>query len=198
LEYPYTKKDLLQHPQKYQHSIFEGKSFIFSYLNLRKKINKKIKNNTTIVSVSDTVNSLSSLNHTTAITKTNSFVTEEFLTNFLKNNKIKENEIQILEKLLKIFEINKKIYSSYNFKLNEHSNDFSLLRNYVLFSLICIKLFQMNENLKYLNTILKLNDIICSKINSVVDNNDLSLIYNTIKFEIQQIEKLLKNNSVRL
>ena len=198
MEYPYTKKDLLQHPQKYQHSIFEGKSFIFSYLNLRKKINKKIKNNTTIVSVSDTVNSLSSLNHTTAITKTNSFVTEEFLTNFLKNNKIKENEIQILEKLLKIFEINKKIYSSYNFKLNEHSNDFSLLRNYVLFSLICIKLFQMNENLKYLNTILKLNDIICSKINSVVDNNDLSLIYNTIKFEIQQIEKLLKNNSVRL
>jgi|TARA_B110000196_G_scaffold62451_1_gene52100 hypothetical protein len=198
LKYGYTEKDLLDHPQKYQHSIFEGKSFISGYLNSRKNINKKIQNNATIISVSDTLDLLSIPYTETSIRKNDGFFTEEFLIDFLQDNKIKENKIQIIEKLLKIFEIKKKIYSTYDFRIDKHSNDFSSLRNYILFSIICNKIFQMNKNLKFFNTTLKVNDIICSKINSISDVNDLSLTYNAIKFELQQFEKLLEKNLVKI
>ena len=198
MKYGYTEKDLLDHPQKYQHSTFEGKSFISGYLNSRKNINKKIQNNATIISVSDTLDLLSIPYTETSIRKNDSFFTEEFLIGFLQDNRIKENKIQIIEKLLKIFEIKKKIYSAYDFRIDKHSNDFSSLRNYILFSIICNKIFQMNKNLKFFNTTLKVNDIICSKINSISDVNDLSLTYNAIKFELQQFEKLLEKNLVKI
>jgi hypothetical protein len=198
LKYGYTEKDLLDHPQKYQHSIFEGKSFISAYLNSRKNINKKIQNNATIISVSDTLDLLSIPYTETSIRKIDGFFTEEFLIDFLQDNRIQKNKIQIIEKLLKIFEIKKKIYSAYDFRIDKHSNDFSSLRNYILFSIICNKIFQMNKNLKFLNTTLKVNDIICSKINSISDVNDLSLTYNAIKFELQQFEKLLEKNLVKI
>ncbi len=198
MKYGYTEKDLLDHPQKYQHSIFEGKSFISAYLNSRKNINKKIQNNATIISVSDTLDLLSIPYTETSIRKIDGFFTEEFLIDFLQDNRIQKNKIQIIEKLLKIFEIKKKIYSAYDFRIDKHSNDFSSLRNYILFSIICNKIFQMNKNLKFLNTTLKVNDIICSKINSISDVNDLSLTYNAIKFELQQFEKLLEKNLVKI
>ncbi len=198
MKYGYTEKDLLDHPQKYQHSIFEGKSFISAYLNSRKNINKKIQNNATIISVSDTLDLLSIPYTETSIRKIDGFFTEEFLIDFLQDNRIQKNKIQIIEKLLKIIKIKKKIYSAYDFRIDKHSNDFSSLRNYILFSIICNKIFQMNKNLKFLNTTLKVNDIICSKINSISDVNDLSLTYNAIKFELQQFEKLLEKNLVKI
>lgn len=198
MKYDYTEKDLLQYPQKYQHSPFEGKLFISEYLKSRKKISEKIKDNINVTSIYDILD-LSPISYDEiSIKKIDIFVTEVFLIYFLKCTKTKKNEIKIIEKLLKFFEVKKKIYSEYNFKTNTHSEDFTQLRNYILFSLACGKIFKMNKNLKFFNTILKLNDIICSKIDSISDVNDLSLTYNTITFELQQIEKLLKHNLVRL
>ena len=69
---------------------------------------------------------------------------------------------------------------------------FKQARNYILFSLICSKKFLVNNNLKFLNSLLKLNDTICSKINTISDTTDLLLIYYAINFELEYIKELIK------
>jgi hypothetical protein len=94
--------------------------------------------------------------------------------------------------LLKKFEIKKKIFAEYDYKLKENSTDFKILRNYILFAAICIQKFQDNNNLKFLNVLLKLNDIICSQIDSITDVNDLSLVYYVINLELEYVRDLIR------
>ena len=97
----------------------------------------------------------------------------------------------------KKFEIKKKIFTEYDYdfskydsKLKENSTDFKILRNYILFAAICIQKFQDNNNLKFLNVLLKLNDIICSQIDSISDAHDLSLVYHVINLELEYVSDL--------
>ena len=51
---------------------------------------------------------------------------------------------------------------------------------------------KFRNDLKFLNSLLKLNDIICSKINTISDPTDLLLIYYAINFELEYIKELIK------
>ena len=66
------------------------------------------------------------------------------------------------------------------------------MENYALFSLVCAKIYEQTKNLKFLNTILKLNDILSSRINFIDESVTLSLIYHAIHFELNFIDDLLK------
>ena len=108
-----------------------------------------------------------------------------------------QQETRIIMALLKKFEIKKKIFTEYDYdfskydsKLKENSTDFKILRNYILFAAICIQKFQDNNNLKFLNVLLKLNDIICSQIDSISDEHDLSLVYHVINLELEYVSDL--------
>ena len=82
------------------------------------------------------------------------------MSTFLNKSQLTSNDKIILSKLVKSFEIKKKIFTEYDFNKNTFSIDYKNLRNYILFSLLCGKEFKNSRNLKYLNTALKLNDII--------------------------------------
>ena len=55
MEYSYANTDLLEFPQKYQMTPFEGREFLSSYEKNRQKILDKIKNNQTVNSLSHTL-----------------------------------------------------------------------------------------------------------------------------------------------
>ena len=63
---------------------------------------------------------------------------------------------------------------------------------FIYLSLFLYKKFLVNNDLKFLNSLLKLNDIICSKINTISDPTDLLLIYYAINFELEYIKELIK------
>lgn len=188
--YRYTESDLLKFPQKYQRTPFEGIEFINNYKNSRRVILEDIKSKIDVGEISDEIRILSL--ELDKKSEGDNILTKEFLLKCL-SQKEKNDEIDnLINKLLKKFEINKKIFSEYDFRKNKQSEDFEDMQNYILFALICTTKFHNTKNLKFLNTLLKLNDIICSRINSITTSSERSLVFHVLSFELSYIEELLK------
>ena len=195
MEYSYTNADLLEFPQKYQMTPFEGREFLSSYEKNRQKILDKIKNNQTVNSLSHTLKLLQKQFLIDIKSDQKIFVTSNQLSSILlrlQHQKETQQETKFIMALLKKFEIKKRIFSEYDHELKENSTDFKILTNYILLAAICAKKFQDNSNPKFLNTLLKLNDTICSQIDSINDVNNLSLIYYIINLELEYIHDLIR------
>ena len=195
MEYSYTNTDLLEFPQKYQMTPFEGREFLSSYEKNRQKILDKIKNNQTVNSLSHTLKLLQKQFLIDIKSDQKIFVTGNQLSSILlrlQHQKETQQETKFIMALLKKFEIKKRIFSEYDHELKENSTDFKILTNYILLAAICAKKFQDNSNPKFLNTLLKLNDTICSQIDSINDVNNLSLIYYIINLELEYIRDLIR------
>ena len=195
MEYSYTNTDLLEFPQKYQMTPFEGKEFLSSYEKTRQKILDKIKNNQTVNSLSHTLKLLQKQFLIDIKSDQKIFVTSNQLSSILlrlQHQKETQQETKFIMALLKKFEIKKRIFSEYDHELKENSTDFKILTNYILLAAICAKKFQDNSNPKFLNVLLKLNDTICSQIDSINDVNNLSLIYYIINLELEYIRDLIR------
>ena len=191
LKYPYTQNDLLKFPEKYQHSEFQGIEFLSTFKQSREDISIHISKNISILQLSEIYPSLSE-SRALFIQKDMYHETSTLLISCLINDDYLYDKKAILEKILKNFEINKKIFSNYEFFPFNHSENFSSIENYALFSLICAKIYDKSKNLKFLNTILKLNDILSSRINSIDESITLSLVYHAINYELNFIDDLLK------
>ena len=195
MEYSYANADLLEFPQKYQMTPFEGREFLSSYEKNRQKILDKIKNNQTVNSLSHTLILLQKQFLIDIKSDQKIFVTSNQLSSILlrlQHQKETQQETKFIMALLKKFEIKKRIFSEYDHELKENSTDFKILTNYILLAAICAKKFQDNSNPKFLNTLLKLNDTICSQIDSINDVNNLSLIYYIINLELEYIRDLIR------
>lgn len=195
MEYSYANTDLLEFPQKYQMTPFEGREFLSSYEKTRQKILDKIKNNQTVNSLSHTLKLLQKQFLIDIKSDQKIFVTSNQLSSILlrlQHQKETQQETKFIMALLKKFEIKKRIFSEYDHELKENSTDFKILTNYILLAAICAKKFQDNGNPKFLNTLLKLNDTICSQIDSINDVNNLSLIYYIINLELEYIRDLIR------
>ena len=195
MEYSYTNADLLEFPQKYQMTPFEGREFLSSYEKNRQKILDKIKNNQTVNSLSHTLKLLQKQFLIDIKSDQKIFVTSNQLSSILlrlQHQKETQQETKFIMALLKKFEIKKRIFSEYDHELKENSTDFKILTNYILLAAICAKKFQDNSNPKFLNVLLKLNDTICSQINSINDVNNLSLIYYIINLELEYVRDLIR------
>ena len=195
MEYSYANADLLEFPQKYQMTPFEGREFLSSYEKNRQKILDKIKNNQTVNSLSHTLKLLQKQFLIDIKSDQKIFVTSNQLSSILlrlQHQKETQQETKFIMALLKKFEIKKRIFSEYDHELKENSTDFKILTNYILLAAICAKKFQDNSNPKFLSTLLKLNDTICSQIDSINDVNNLSLIYYIINLELEYIRDLIR------
>ena len=159
MKYPYTQNDLLKFPEKYQHSEFQGIEFLSTFKQSREDISIHISKNKSILQLLDVFTYLSE-SRTLFVQNDLCHETSILLISCLMKDDYLNDKKVILEKILKNFEINKKIFSNYEFFPFNHSENFSSIENYALFSLICAKIYDKSKNLKFLNTILKLNDIL--------------------------------------
>jgi len=193
LNYIYSKGDLLETSQKYQLSPFHGSDFLNSYKIERESILNKLDTKIARkIILSELIKILLPPENIISEKQITKFVTETLLITFLNKLQLTPSDKTILSKLLKSFEIKKKIFTEYDFNQNTFSTDYKNLRNYILFSLLCSKEFKESQNLKFLNTVLKLNDIISSKINHISNNYDLLLAFNAIDLELLAINTLNK------
>lgn len=201
MKYTYTEIDLLKSPQKYQQSEFHGKEFLLAFRHSRENIQNSISKRIPIEQATFYGGLSSGQEIDEAVNlfdiKNSRYNTEVFLRYFLKNY-TEHNMPKFIEKLLKSFEVNKKIFSDYDSKTLNHSENFSIMLNYALFSIVCAKIFETTKNLKFLNTLLKLNDILCSRINSIDDSVTLLYIYHAISYELDFVNDLLKNKGINL
>jgi len=198
--YPYSSENLIENPQKYQMSPFEGKDFLSSYLNSRKKIIQILEKNkkNSYDEILDQFKKFTDVNFESF---SETIILEKFLSflicNLFEMNK-DEKTNEYVDLLLKKFEIKKRIFNFYNSEFKEEPNDYYNLRNYILLSIICIFRYINSKNLKYLNTTLKINDTICSQINKINNQIDSSLLNFILKSEIEQISNLCSKKGVEI
>ena len=194
IPYQYIQNDLLTTPQKYQISSYEGPGFLTSYQFSRRKIITELKKMPDFISYSDNLFSSQHVSDACMIIKKNKFSTNELYRSIvieLINNTRNIQVIPIIDKFLKKFEIRKKIFLHYDDEFNKVGDEFKEIQNYILLSFMCLIRYQVTSDLKYLNTFLKLNDMICSVKNLIVNKTDISLFHYLLTSEMKCILKLL-------
>jgi len=128
----------------------------------------------------------------------NEIYSEKILISLLNSqlNKVDEILIKIwLDLLVQRFEVTKKVYESYpvNFRKGEGRND--IVRLYWLFALSLILFYCATKNIKYLNTLLKVTDLLCSldekSFNQNIPPQGLSLILLVEIFSVKSLSKTI-------
>ena len=191
--YQYIQNNLLSTPQNYQMSSYDGTDFLISYQFSRKKIITELEKMPNFTLYSDNFFSSQDILDTSIIIK-NKFSTNELYHSIiieLIHNKKNTKLIPIIDKFLKKFEIRKKIFLNYDEEFNIIGDEFKEIQNYILLSFICLIRYQTTTDLKYLNTFLKLNDLICSAKNLIVKKIDISLFHYLLTSEMKCTSKLL-------
>lgn len=193
-EYGYTANNLLHSPEKYQYSQMIGKSFFTLFENDRKNcidfLKKRFRR----------INQKNSLNTTLTLTPyldNNNLVLKSFLIFLYLSSPEELNQYQsTVEILLKRFEVGKKLYLTYDTKeIRKSSSSYDELLNYSLFSLLLQKYYSLTSNaqkkLIFLNTILKVNDIISSIKSDYLFGHEIYYAIKAIKGELHITENYL-------
>ena len=118
------------------------------------------------------------------------FELRRILLHIIKNNKDTKINAKF-EMYLKKFEINKRLYDKYDDN-EKNSTRYDIIENYILLSVISILKFKKTENLKFLNTALKLNDIICSEFKNMVKEDYNKLFKFSLESEMSIITRFMK------
>ena len=195
-QYRYSKNNLLEFPQKYSLTEFQGKKFLIDYKNERIRILDNIKPQTLDENLDVSIKNLKMIKELKEISQ---FETENLLTFFLqqlRKSKINKKLESIFFRLIKEFEDKKKIFTIYDSNCKESSKTYDNLTNYLLLSIICIHYYERSKNLKFLNTVLKLNDTIISQFNNITNNTNLSLLHYSIISELENINNLIQKKGL--
>ncbi len=201
IPYQYVQNNLLTTPQNYQMSSYEGPDFLISYQSSRRKIIAELEKMPDFISYSDNFFSSQDVSDVCVIIKKNKFPTNELYHSIIMeliNNPKNTQIIPIIDKFLKKFEIRKKIFLNYDDEFNMVGDEFKEIQNYILLSFMCLIRYQDTSDLQYLNTFLKLNDLICSAKNLIVNKIDISLFHYLLTSEMKYILKLLDELNIWL
>ena len=107
--------------------------------------------------------------------------------NIQKDKRIKEYIYKWLSILVKKYEVARKI----------DSNNYKHLEGYILFGTNLAIFYKHSHNLKFLNALLKLNDVLCT-INTKVAKNLTPLLYFAINTELEEIKILFNKKGLKI
>ena len=205
-KYPYFGR--LENPQTYQYSKFMGVKFITSYKLSRLETIKSLNLNQKLLGniIPDYIKEFGHYNREILIRKiSKESDTKNILSlllfmqsNFRNKDDVIQKEVyKWLSIYIKKYEISKKIFSKYDHNMKRIGKNYKDLDNYVLLS-INIALFCKNlHNLKFTNTLLKINDMLCS-MREEITQKLIPLFYLSIKIELEEIEKLFNKKGLEI
>ena len=197
--YKYTENNLLENPETYFYSKFMGLPFLKSYFLKRREKLLEFKNKLPDDYISNNLENItiSKLKENCKSKKSNlSINTFHFLLKKLNEKRIIDNDI-ILNRIIQKFEVSKKINDLYSIDELKPIGNNKNIDIYILFGVLLINFYKMNKKLKYLNSILKLSDILCS----LPNNTSFSFVYGSaliIENELNFVEEILSKNKINL
>ena len=154
ITYKYLNEDVFNNKINYSYSKFGGIEFLKSWEEKRDKcLDTLLKNNAE--------------SHKTEDDSNTNLQLERWL-----NNDVVFSELDKVHLLIKRFEVTKRIYEFYDADFRRINKDvtYDNLNLYINFGLVMVKLYDRYKHLQYLNSLLKLVDIICSRINELNQN----------------------------
>jgi len=138
----------------------------------------------TLLQENDTMNSLSLL----------LFMQSNFRNDY---NEIQKEIYNLLIIYLKKYEITKKIFSKYDLNMKKIGENYKDLDNYVLLSINLAIFYKNSQNLKFMNTLLKINDMLCA-MREEITQKLIPLFYLSIKIELEEIGKLFNKKGMEI
>ena len=190
MKYQYCNRDLLNEPEKYNFAIFQGEKFLESYLDSRFSIITKLKNS---IKINTTFTELISNICNQNLSKKNNIELENLLIETLRAKKMNSHKLDTnIDVFLKKYEIKKKLMSKYDTNFFEKNQDYKNLKNYLLLTLLCIIRYKETKNLRFLNTILKINDMSISQISKIHNQLNLTIFRYNLEYEIKFVKELCK------
>jgi hypothetical protein len=189
-EYPYAKNDLLNDPQKYSFSLFSGHIFVQSWLNHRKEQLSRLPSSRQPLQICGkkfTPTHTLDLLHATceAIRQPNGVDCEQ--------------SVYWLERLLKKFEVSKKVYNSYQATYPnspQFNSSYTCLHLYLKLAECFVLAFKKWNQVQYLNAFIKIQDTIISQKNNLTILEKSHLAW-TIEQELGVIGQLLESKGLK-
>ena len=181
--YEYTDTNRLQQPHKYMYTPYQGDAFINFYLTDRYLNIKRFESwasvedldgidrylcDASVLFLEGNSHSLvyESLKSISFFDKTHTVSSEELLLSLLGSQLSNTEDARFkywVDFLVQRFEVTKKIYHIYpSSNLRKGSGGAENVRVYWLFSLLLTLYYSDTQNMQYLSTNLKINDLICS------------------------------------
>lgn len=102
---------------------------------------------------------------------------------------------KIFNIIQKKFEVSKKLYKKYDKHGNPLTEDYFSLKNYIQLSAKCCLAYQESMNLIFLNTTLKLNDLLLSMYEQIPDKSR-QLFGAVLKIELESIQNICDKKGV--
>lgn len=174
-DYEYASGDLLSSPNTYFYSSTEGDDFLDAYL----------------LSRSTVINEIDVAPHS-------SQHLAQFHNRFLMECRVPKNSHEYdvcgskFETLLKRFAVTKKIWAEYGPNARPtRSASFETLRNYIEFGFIVVEWFEETKDLRYLNALLQVNDILQAH-KRALSQEELVWTVVLLKVEVSEIMSILK------
>lgn len=214
--YEYTNTNRLQNPHKYMYTTYQGSAFISLYLKDREAHARRFELQELTQELSEidlylcdsslslikenccslVHESIKSINN---FDKRTSIITEELLMSLIgcqfSNNQDKRHKDWI-DFLVQRFEVTKKLYEIYystNLRKGDGRNE--KVRLYWLFSLLLTLQYTKTSNIKYLSTLLKVNDLICSLDDNILKEIPKRGLLLALLKEMEIVSKLSKNTN---
>ena len=218
--YQYTASNLIENPTHYMYSSFEGLSFIEEFKKSRKYFleHSIIPNLDVRYDLNPFMNKIhSSLSayltsppkdfelldlsqEVPEVDMEDTIITENLINYLISSSlsPIKNNNHHLENRFIQKFEVTKKIYDSYEKNMGKGMGDYTNQYLYIVFSIFLSSKYLINENLKLLNTILKVNDIIASVGNTKqFATYPYQLVNLSFNLEIKFLEKLIYDSGIK-
>lgn len=163
----YVNHDPLESPNTYMYTQFHGKDFIDEYFSSRKSMANTSDQTLIPLSLDKIIASLPLTD-----TPANPSYPISILDCFLKIITLRKNKNKFIEyydlisKLIKRFEVKKRLYSTYDSHLVKGEGSCKIIDHYYLLAECCLDCFVNHQRLKCLNTSLKLGDVLVATFHS--------------------------------
>lgn len=163
-DYPYSRGDLLEHPNTYFYTSFEGSPFLDAWRLSRNEIKKSLGREKEPLVKNQNIKE----NVLTRAERENPVETSELVyilyDSLCSDDKtLQLRAMSLVDKLLKRFELFKRIHTSYGlgFRAIDKKEYFDL-GLYILTAALFEKAYSISSKLPYLNVLLKIIDTLCS------------------------------------
>ena len=223
--YRYDQKNLLADRYHYQYTPFEGVEFLKAYTESRRELRYKLETarsslliepnvETTIAEeirqavLDDAGNPVLShfqnyQNHVLPAQPGDSEITTYHLLldlwhSIICNRECEYVRSQWLKFLIQRFEVTKRLYIGYTSSLKPSKRIFDIAENYALLATLLLYQYKVEPNLKYINTVLKVVDLLASI--GPLQQSDLTQLTSLVAIEAEQraMKHLLRQHHISL
>lgn len=198
MEYKYITENNLEERQNYMYSAFGGDAFLKEYFETREMILDSMGESQ--ISIENIIEKIMcNSNSCEQIDDENIIELKGLINNQLK--KLPQENLSFLQidLIVKTFEVRKRLYHLYSpvFKpLDEDGYKDNEL--YLLFAVMMCVAYEASMNLKYLNSLLKVNDILISILTSNKNDLENEYVAFVLMKELYYIKKLCENKNIKL